>query len=89
MHKASYGVLYKYILVAGSTRDVAETEPTKEHSHDDDHAPGPSKRVCTESNRKYKKKWEKCTMMKILVVQCMPKMGTFNFHNEEFRRCLA
>ena len=56
--------LSKYFRSTTSNRtesgsDAAESEPNIEHSLDDDHAPGPSKRVCTESNRKYKKKWEK------------------------------
>ena len=41
-----------------SSSDAAESKLT-EDSCEDDHAPGPSKRVCTQSNRKYNKKWEK------------------------------
>lgn len=55
--------LRKYFRSTTSSRTepssgATESEPSTEHSHDDDYAPGPSKRVCTEFNRKYKK-WEK------------------------------
>ena len=47
-----------------STSVATESEPNDtEHpgsGHNNDDAPGPSKRVCTESNRKYNKKWGKC-----------------------------
>ena len=72
MHPESHVVKYTVILKLAmalrkyttssrteSSSDAAESEPNTEHSRDDDHAPGPSKRVCTESNRTYKKKWEK------------------------------
>ena len=43
-----------------STTDTAETQSVQ-HSEDDSngYAPGPSKMVCNESSRKYKKKLEK------------------------------
>ena len=39
-----------------ATHVATESEP---NSHNDGDTPGPSKRACTESNRKYNKKWEK------------------------------
>ena len=50
----------KYCKRTASRTDSTDVATESEcNSHEDDDTPGSSKRACTESNRKYNKKWEK------------------------------
>ena len=56
-----YGEVVKRTFSRTESTDVTSIGSKSElNSHDNDgDTPGPSKRACTESNRKYNKKWEK------------------------------